>query len=63
MLALLLADAEFTLVALIGVFLLIGIVKENAILMVDVALQAEREQGLSPRKQSAGPACCAFGRS
>ncbi|MFO1075713.1 MAG: efflux RND transporter permease subunit [Geminicoccaceae bacterium] len=49
-LALLLADTEFTLVALIGVFLLIGIVKKNAILMVDVALQAEREQGLSPEE-------------
>src|SRR5690606_15220783 len=38
------------LIALIGVFLLIGIVKKNAIMMVDFALQAEREQGLSTRE-------------
>ncbi|MDE2120408.1 MAG: efflux RND transporter permease subunit, partial [Betaproteobacteria bacterium] len=40
---------EFSIIALIGVFLLIGIVKKNAILMVDFALAAEREQGMSPR--------------
>ncbi|BBP03954.1 multidrug resistance protein MdtC [Sulfuriferula plumbiphila] len=48
-LALLLAGSEFSIIALIGVFLLIGIVKKNAILMIDFALQAEREQGLEPR--------------
>jgi multidrug efflux pump len=47
-LALLLADTEFSVIALIGVFLLIGIVKKNAILMVDFALEAERVEGLSP---------------
>jgi multidrug efflux pump len=47
-LALLLADTEFSLIALIGVFLLIGIVKKNAIIMVDFALQAERINDLSP---------------
>jgi multidrug efflux pump len=47
-LALLLTDTEFTLIALIGVFLLIGIVKKNAIMMVDFALQAERADNLSP---------------
>ncbi|MFK0161251.1 efflux RND transporter permease subunit [Rhizobium sp. NPDC090279] len=47
-LALLLTDTEFTLIALIGVFLLIGIVKKNAILMVDFALEAERTDGLPP---------------
>ena len=36
---------DFTLIALIGVFLLIGIVKKNAIMMVDFALEAERTQG------------------
>ncbi|KCB39262.1 RND transporter, Hydrophobe/Amphiphile Efflux-1 (HAE1)/Heavy Metal Efflux (HME) family, permease protein, partial [Bordetella hinzii CA90 BAL1384] len=41
---------EFTLIALIGVFLLIGIVKKNAIMMVDFALEAERRQGLTPRE-------------
>jgi multidrug efflux pump len=39
---------EFTIISLIGVILLIGIVKKNAILMIDFALDAEREQGLSP---------------
>jgi len=49
-LALMLAGSEFSIIALIGVFLLIGIVKKNAILMIDFALQAEREQGLGPRE-------------
>ena len=48
LLALLLCRTDFTLIALIGVFLLIGIVKKNAIMMVDFALAAERNQGLSP---------------
>ncbi|MCC7226448.1 MAG: efflux RND transporter permease subunit [Burkholderiaceae bacterium] len=48
LLALLLCRTEFTLIALIGVFLLIGIVKKNAIMMVDFALAAERERGLKP---------------
>jgi multidrug efflux pump len=38
---------EFSLIALIGVFLLIGIVKKNAILIIDFALDAERARGLS----------------
>jgi len=50
LLALLVLRVEFSLIALIGVFLLIGIVKKNAIMMVDFALQAEREQGLSTRE-------------
>jgi multidrug efflux pump len=41
---------EFSLIALIGVFLLIGIVKKNAIMMVDFALLAERRDGLSSRE-------------
>ena len=49
LLALMLVGMEFSLIALIGVFLLIGIVKKNAIMMVDFALQAERDRGLSPR--------------
>ncbi len=48
-LALLLTGTEFSIIALIGVILLIGIVKKNAILMIDFALTAEREQGLSTR--------------
>ena len=47
-LALLLANTEFSVIALIGVFLLIGIVKKNAIMMVDFALEAERVDGLAP---------------
>ncbi|WP_269496485.1 efflux RND transporter permease subunit [Castellaniella sp. S9] len=50
LLALRMAGMEFTLIALIGVFLLIGIVKKNAIMMVDFALQAQRRDGLDPRE-------------
>ncbi|MFC0218223.1 efflux RND transporter permease subunit [Pseudochelatococcus lubricantis] len=46
--ALMLAGMEFSLVALIGVFLLIGIVKKNAIMMIDFAIEAERSRGLAP---------------
>ncbi len=48
-LALMLFNKEFSLIALIGVFLLIGIVKKNAIMMIDFAIEAERNEGLSPR--------------
>ena len=48
-LALMLFNIEFSLIALIGVFLLIGIVKKNAIMMIDFAIEAERSEGLSPR--------------
>jgi multidrug efflux pump len=44
-LALLICKAEFSIVALIGIILLIGIVKKNGIMMVDFALQAQREEG------------------
>jgi multidrug efflux pump len=47
-LALLLFKMEFSIIALIGVFLLIGIVKKNAILIIDFALEAERARGLGP---------------
>ena len=49
-LALMLFDTEFSIIALIGVILLIGIVKKNAIMMIDFALDAERSEGLSPRE-------------
>ncbi|WP_426620172.1 efflux RND transporter permease subunit [Pseudomonas rustica] len=39
---------EFSLISLLGLFLLIGVVKKNAILMIDLALQLERHQGMSP---------------
>jgi multidrug efflux pump len=48
--ALLLTGTEFSVIALIGVVLLIGIVKKNAIMMIDFALEAEREEGLSPQE-------------
>jgi multidrug efflux pump len=47
-LALMLCRTEFSIVSLIGVILLIGIVKKNAIMMIDFALEAEREHGKSP---------------
>lgn len=46
-LALLMFKMEFSIIALIGVFLLIGIVKKNAILIIDFAIEAERSRGLS----------------
>ena len=49
LLALMLFDMEFSIIALIGVILLIGIVKKNAILIIDFALDAERARGLSSR--------------
>jgi multidrug efflux pump len=46
-LALLMFKMEFSIIALIGVFLLIGIVKKNAILIIDFALEEQRARGLS----------------
>jgi multidrug efflux pump len=50
LLALMACDTEFSIIALIGVILLIGIVKKNAIMMIDFALFAEREHGLDSRE-------------
>lgn len=50
LLALLLAGEDLGLIAVIGIILLIGIVKKNAIMMIDFALEAERQQGMSPRE-------------
>ena len=47
-LALIIMRTDFSVIALIGIILLIGIVKKNAIMMIDFALEAEREQGRSP---------------
>ncbi|WP_353070333.1 multidrug efflux RND transporter permease subunit [Tunturibacter empetritectus] len=47
-LALLLFHVDLSVIALIGIILLIGIVKKNAIMMIDFALEAEREQGMTP---------------
>jgi multidrug efflux pump len=50
LLALLVLHVEFSVIALIGIILLIGIVKKNAILMIDFALDAERNKGMSPEE-------------
>jgi multidrug efflux pump len=49
LLALMLFGYDLTLIAFIGIILLIGIVKKNAIMMIDFALEAERQEGKSPR--------------
>jgi len=49
LLALMAAGSDLTVIAIIGIILLIGIVKKNAIMMIDFALEAERHEGLSPR--------------
>jgi multidrug efflux pump len=49
LLALMLCRTEFSIIALIGIILLIGIVKKNAIMMIDFALEAEREEGATTR--------------
>ena len=48
MIALIVTGGEFDIIALIGIILLIGIVKKNAILIIDFALEAERGEGLDP---------------
>jgi multidrug efflux pump len=50
LLALMLFGDDLTIIALIGIILLIGIVKKNAILMIDFAIVAQRDEGLSPRQ-------------
>jgi multidrug efflux pump len=49
LLALMIAGSDLTVIAIIGIILLIGIVKKNAIMMIDFALDAERNEGRSPR--------------
>jgi multidrug efflux pump len=50
LLALMAAGDDLTIIAIIGIILLIGIVKKNAIMMIDFALDAERREGLPPRE-------------
>jgi len=50
LLALLLSGNDLGMIAIIGIILLIGIVKKNAIMMIDFALEAERHQGMTPRE-------------
>ena len=56
LLALIITHEEFSVIALIGIILLIGIVQKNAIMMIDFALAAEREQGL-PAEEAIFQAC------
>jgi multidrug efflux pump len=49
MLALLISRTDLSIIAMIGIILLIGIVKKNAIMMIDFAIEAERSEGLTPR--------------
>jgi len=60
LLALLLTGQDFSVVALIGVVLLIGIVKKNAIMMIDFALEAERDHGKPPHEAIFEAACLRF---
>jgi multidrug efflux pump len=50
LLALIVTGGQLNIISLIGIVLLIGIVKKNAILMIDFAIQAERSEGLAPRE-------------
>ncbi len=50
LLALILVGDDLTIIAIIGIILLIGIVKKNAILMIDFAIEAERNEGKTPRE-------------
>ena len=50
LLALMICHTDFSVIALIGIILLIGIVKKNAIMMIDFALEAERKEGKAPRR-------------
>ena len=64
LLALLLCALELSVIALIGIILLIGIVKKNAIMMIDFALEAERKEGKNSRgRDLSRRACCASVRS
>ncbi|WP_136475900.1 efflux RND transporter permease subunit [Pseudomonas sp. DG56-2] len=56
LLTLYVVGSEFSLISLLGLFLLIGVVKKNAIMMIDLALQLERHEHLSP-EQSIRRAC------
>ena len=60
LLALLCDGVELSVIAFIGIILLIGIVKKNGIMLVDFALEAERSAGWAPRTRSSRPACERF---
>ena len=62
-LALMIFRHDLSLIAFIGIILLMGIVKKNAIMMIDFALEAERNEGKTPRKPSTRPASSVFAPS
>jgi multidrug efflux pump subunit AcrB len=61
LLALAAVATDLSIIAMIGIILLIGIVKKNAIMMIDFALEAERKKGCGRATRSTRPACCASG--
>ena len=61
MLALMIFHIDLNVISIIGIILLIGIVKKNAIMMIDFALVAEREHGKNPADAIFEAACCASG--
>jgi hypothetical protein len=61
LLALLVAGLDLDIIGIIGIVLLIGIVKKNAIMMIDFALDAEREQAWRRATRFTRRACCASG--
>ena len=63
LLALMISGTDLGVIGIIGIILLIGIVKKNAIMMIDFALDAEREEGRARGRRSTRPRCCASGRS
>ena len=63
LLALMIAGSDLGVIGIIGIILLIGIVKKNAIMMIDFALDAERSEGKRRARRSTRRACCASARS
>jgi len=63
MLALLVTGTDLSVIALIGIILLIGIVKKNAIMMIDFAWRPSARKARRRARRSMKPACCASGRS
>ena len=62
LIALAISGGQIDVISIIGIILLIGIVKKNAIMMIDFALEAEREEGRPPRKRFTRRHCCGSGR-